>query len=40
MWTQLVGLALPFVVVLATHLERFAQFASFGGTPVPVLACR
>ncbi|MGH3866464.1 MAG: purine-cytosine permease family protein [Pseudonocardiaceae bacterium] len=35
MWTQpvwLVGLALPFMVVLATHPERFAQFASFGGT--------
>lgn len=35
MWTQpvwLVGLVLLFVVVLATHPERFAQFTSFGGT--------
>ncbi|GAA0634246.1 allantoin permease [Kutzneria viridogrisea] len=35
LWTQpvwLVGLVLPFVVVLATHPERFAEFASFGGT--------
>ncbi|GAA3435734.1 purine-cytosine permease family protein [Kutzneria kofuensis] len=33
-WTQpvwLVGLVLPFVVVLATHPERFGQFTAFGG---------
>jgi purine-cytosine permease-like protein len=33
-WTQpvwLAGLVLPFVVVLATHPEKFGQFGSFGG---------
>ncbi|MEV6606399.1 hypothetical protein [Kutzneria sp. NPDC051319] len=33
-WTQpvwLAGLVLPFVVVLATHPERFGQFTTFGG---------
>jgi len=33
-WTQpvwLAGLVLPFIVVLATHPERFGQFTSFGG---------
>ncbi|QUQ71721.1 purine-cytosine permease family protein [Kutzneria sp. CA-103260] len=33
-WTQpvwIAGLVLPFVVVLATHPEKFGQFTSFGG---------
>ncbi|MFI9385501.1 purine-cytosine permease family protein [Kutzneria sp. NPDC052558] len=33
-WTQpvwLAGLVLPFIVVLATHPEKFGQFTSFGG---------